>query len=97
MALKTIAANRMLNPDYEALWVASEDFNKTWAEPLGVDLDRVVLAQTNVMEEAYEIMIDALDCAVGRRHRARLIPRFDPDRPRARERWTTGSSASAPG
>ena len=38
--------------------MASEDFNKEWAEYLGVDLTRVVLAQTNVMEEAYEIMLD---------------------------------------
>lgn len=61
IALKTIAANQMLDPNYQVLWVASEDFNKVWAESLGVDLTRVVLAQTNVMEEAYEIMIDALD------------------------------------
>ena len=61
MVLKTIAANQERDPNYQALWVASEDFNKAWAATLGVDLDRVVLAQTNVMEEAYEIMIDALD------------------------------------
>ena len=61
LALKTLGKNMEENPDFEALWIASEDFNKTWAEQLGVDLDRVVLAQTNVMEEAYEIMLDALD------------------------------------
>lgn len=61
MALKTIAANQAADSSYEALWVASEDFNKDWASALGVDLDRVVIAQTNIMEEAYEIMIDALD------------------------------------
>ena len=31
MALKTIAANQERNPNYECLWVASEDFNKDWA------------------------------------------------------------------
>ena len=61
VALKTLAANQAANPRYEALWVASEDFNKAWAADLGVDLDRLVIAQTNIMEEAYEIMIDALD------------------------------------
>ena len=61
MALKTVAANMEINPAYVCLWVASEDFNKDWAEQLGVDLNRVVIAQTNVMEDAYQIMIDALD------------------------------------
>ena len=31
MALKTLAANMADDPDYMALWVASEDFNKEWA------------------------------------------------------------------
>jgi recombination protein RecA len=61
LALKTIAANMRDDPEYKCLWVASEDFNTAWAEQLGVDLSRTVLAQTNVMEEAYEIMLTALD------------------------------------
>jgi recombination protein RecA len=61
MALKTIAANQEENPDYRCLWVASEDFNKQWAEALNLDLTRVVLAQTNVMEDAYTIMLEALE------------------------------------
>ena len=61
MALKTLAANMEADPKYLALWVASEDYNKPWAESLGVDNSRVVLAPTNVMEEAYETMLDALE------------------------------------
>jgi recombination protein RecA len=61
MVLKTIAANMAANPDYECLWVASEDFVPDWAQALGVDLGRVVIANTNVMEEAYQIVIDTLD------------------------------------
>ena len=61
MALKTLAANMADDPDYMALWVASEDFNKDWALALGVDLNRVVLAVTNAMEDAYTIIIEALD------------------------------------
>ncbi len=61
MALKTIAANQALNPDYQTLWVASEDFNGEWARTLGVDTSRVVIAGTNVMEDAYTIMIEGLD------------------------------------
>jgi recombination protein RecA len=61
MVLKTIAANQALNPDYQCLWVASEEFVPDWASALGVDLSRITLATTNVMEEAYQIVIDTLD------------------------------------
>lgn len=61
MVLKTIAANMALNSDYECLWVASEEFVPDWADALGVDLSRITLATTNVMEEAYQIVIDTLD------------------------------------
>jgi recombination protein RecA len=61
MVLKTIAANQALDPEYHTLWVASEEFVPDWAITLGVDLSRVTLATTNVMEEAYQIVIDTLD------------------------------------
>lgn len=61
LVLKTIAANMAANPDYRCLWVASEDFNGPWAGELGLDLTRVVLAQTNIMEDAYTIMLKGLD------------------------------------
>jgi recombination protein RecA len=61
MVLKTIAANQALNPDHHTLWIASEEFVPDWAETLGVDLSRITLATTNVMEEAYQIVIDTLD------------------------------------
>ena len=61
MVLKTIAACQALNPDHETLWIASEDFVPDWAESLGVDLDRVAVATTKVMEEAYQLVIDAID------------------------------------
>ena len=60
MALKSIAANMAIDPDYTCLWVASEEFVPDWAEQLGVDLSRIILAATNVMEEAYQITVDAL-------------------------------------
>lgn len=61
MVLKTVAANMALNPEFECLWVASEEFVPDWAQALGVDLDRITIATTNVMEEAYQIVIDTLD------------------------------------
>jgi len=61
MAIKTLAAQMLRDPDYKALWIASEDFNAEWARTLGMDTERTVLAATNVMEEAYTIMVEALD------------------------------------
>jgi recombination protein RecA len=34
MVLKTIAANMAADPNYECLWVASEDFVPDWAQAL---------------------------------------------------------------
>lgn len=64
LALKTIAANQALDPKYHALWVASEEWVGDWAELLGVDLSRITLHETNVMEEAFEVMLDMLDAKV---------------------------------
>lgn len=61
MVLKTIAANQALDPTYEALWIAAEDFVYDWAEALGVDLNRVGVANTKVMEEAYQLVVTAID------------------------------------
>jgi recombination protein RecA len=61
MALKTVAANQALNPKFEVLWIAAEQFVPDWAEASGVQLDRVDLIETNIMEHAYEIIVQALD------------------------------------
>ena len=61
LALKTIAAAQLRDPLHMTLWIASEDFNKPWAQSLGCDTDRIILAETNIMEDAYAIMIKALD------------------------------------
>jgi recombination protein RecA len=61
MAAKTLAASMITDPNYKALWIASEDFNAEWARTQGMDTDRTLLAVTNIMEEAYEIIIDGLD------------------------------------
>lgn len=61
MVLKTIAANQALNPEHTTLWIASEEIVLPWMSALGVDLKRILIAETQVMEEAYQIMLDALD------------------------------------
>lgn len=61
MAMKTVAANQKVNPDFEVLWVAAESLVVDWAETAGMDMDQVDLVETNVMEDVYQIVIDALE------------------------------------
>jgi recombination protein RecA len=59
---KCIAANQKLDPAFSTLWVAGEHFDREQAEALGVDLNRVTLVRTQVMEHALEAMIDGIEC-----------------------------------
>jgi recombination protein RecA len=58
VALKTIAANQALNPDHTTVWVAAEQWVPEYAEMCGVDTSRVIVIETNVMEEAYQAVIE---------------------------------------
>lgn len=61
VAMKTVAANQELDPNFEVMWIAAEQFVPDWAEAAGVQLDRVDLVETNVMEHVYEIIVQSLD------------------------------------
>jgi recombination protein RecA len=58
---KVLAEQMSIDPKFHALWVASEPFMWEWAEIAGVDVDRIEVAETAIMEEAFEIVIDYLD------------------------------------
>lgn len=69
IALKTIAANQAKDPQFTAVWVAAEEWVPAYAEMCGVDLSRVYVISTNIMEDAYEAVIEiveskAVDCVV---------------------------------
>jgi recombination protein RecA len=69
IALKTIAANQLRDPEFTSVWVAAEEWVPGYAEMCGVDTSRVYVVATNVMEEAYEAVIKiteskAVDCIV---------------------------------
>lgn len=69
LALKTIAANQQRDPEFTAVWVAAEQWVPSYAELCGVDVSRVYVIATNVMEEAYEAVVQlteskAIDCIV---------------------------------
>lgn len=59
--LKAIAANQKVNPDFTVIWVAAEPFDDSLAEMCGVDRSGIFLIETNIMEEAYQHLIDAMD------------------------------------
>lgn len=60
LAYKTVAMNMALNPKYECLWVAGEPFVVPWAISCGIDMKRMTIADTKVMEEGYEIAVQFL-------------------------------------
>lgn len=69
VCLKTIAANQQADPNFVAVWVAAEEWVPTYAEMCGVDLERVYVVETNVMEDALDAVIrfaesKAVDCIV---------------------------------
>ncbi|CAB4137780.1 RecA RecA/RadA recombinase [uncultured Caudovirales phage] len=57
IALKTIAANQKLDAEYTTVWVAAEQWVPEYAEMAGVDTSRVIVIETNIMEEAYDVVI----------------------------------------
>lgn len=69
IALKTIAANQKRDPNFTAVWVAAEQWVPGYAEMCGVDSSRLLIVSTNIMEEAYEAVIQiteskVVDCIV---------------------------------
>ena len=61
LALKTIAANQAKDPNFTAVWIAAEDFDPEYAELCGVDTERVILVETNSMEDAFDAVIQFME------------------------------------
>lgn len=57
VALKTIAANQERDPEFTTVWVAAEPWSQQYAKLCGVDVDRVLVIETNIMEEAYDAVL----------------------------------------
>lgn len=57
IALKCVAANQALNPEHTTVWVAAEQWVPEYAEMCGVDTSRVIVIETNIMEEAYDAVL----------------------------------------
>lgn len=57
LALKTIAANQDRDPEFTVVWIAAEPFDVGYAQLCGVNTDRVLLVETNIMEDAFDAAI----------------------------------------
>ena len=61
LAYKIIATNQQKDPNFTALWVAAEEYVPEYAEAIGVDLERLWVVESNVMEQVYDLVITAMD------------------------------------
>jgi recombination protein RecA len=58
---KCIAANQREDDNFSTLWVAGEHFDVDQAQALGVDLERVTVVNTQIMEFGLEALIDGTE------------------------------------
>lgn len=59
VVLQTIAANQRIDPTWCVWWLAAEHFEPGYARLCGVDLRRVYVHDTNVMEAGFQKILDA--------------------------------------
>ncbi|WP_032916707.1 ATPase domain-containing protein [Streptomyces rimosus] len=58
---KLISHNQAANPDFTALWIAAEAYDRDQAAMIGANPDQVIVHATNRMEEAFQVAIDAAE------------------------------------
>jgi recombination protein RecA len=59
--LKTIATQQARDPKWTVFWIAAEEFVPEWAQALGCDPGRIVVMQTNILEEATNAAVRVLE------------------------------------
>lgn len=57
VCLEAVAANQELDPEFLTVWIAAEWFDRSYAEMCGVDVDRVIVVNENIMERAFGIVL----------------------------------------
>ncbi len=58
LAFATIAANQRRDPNFTGVWIAAEQYVPEYAAMCGVDTDRLIVVETNIMEEVYEAALE---------------------------------------
>lgn len=59
--LKALAKLQQDDPDYTCVWVASESFDPDLADKCGVDRSRILLVEENVMEVAFQVVLEYVE------------------------------------
>lgn len=59
--LHTIATNQRLNPEFQTFWLASEPYDKEWAEKNGLDNERIDVLDTRNMEAGMQAVLGAAE------------------------------------
>lgn len=59
--MKTIATQQAKDPNWTVFWIAAEEFVPEWATDLGCDLNRIIVMQTNILEEGTNAAIRVLE------------------------------------
>lgn len=95
VAFKTVAANQKSDPEFTTFWVAAEQYDSEQAEAMGVDNSRVVVASTQQMEVATQLLLEAVesknfDCLVLDSYPA-LLPEEEEEK--AMDEYTVGAGA----
>lgn len=57
IAYRTIAYNMERDPEFQAMWVAAEEYVPEYAESFGIDPDRLWVVETNEMETVLELIL----------------------------------------
>ena len=61
VVFKTLAANQALDKNFTTFWLAAEHYDTDWATACGVDNSRVDVAPTQIMEEALDLLLGAVE------------------------------------
>lgn len=60
LCLTAVAHNQAVDKNFTVLWVAAEDLDPVWCGVIGVDMKRMLVVATNVMEEAFDAILQAI-------------------------------------
>jgi len=65
LLLRQSRRNQALNPEHTTVWVAAEQWVPEYAEMCGEDSSRVIVIETNIMEEAFDAVLAFAESEIG--------------------------------
>ncbi len=93
LALQTVAANQKADPNFTTVWFAAEPYDKAWAEKNGIDNERVLVMETNIMEHVYEAALLIMKNRAADLVVIDSLPALVPIEEDEKDGWTVGLAA----